>query len=144
MWKPGHLMGNTNPHVAYPAWTTNVCWWGCNIYGMFLQNNSFLIYTQLFWIYACHNLQLKSDSCNLHKQVKNLNLGRGSLQRKMIKQELLKQLIGFICTACGGKNICSFNSRGFFSDQTFFFLGVISQKTWFIIPECRCLKSLSS
>ena len=41
-------------------------------------------------------------------------------ERKMIKQELLKQLIGFICTACGGKNIC-FLYSGFFSDQTFFF-----------------------
>ena len=44
VWKPGHLMGNTDPHVVYPA-TTNVCWWGFNIYGMFPQSNSFLIYT---------------------------------------------------------------------------------------------------
>ena len=128
MWKPGHLMGNTNPHVVYPAWTTNVCWWGCNIYGMFLQNNSFLIYTQLFWIYACHNLQLKSDSCNLHKQVKNLNLGRGSLQRKMIKQELLKQLIGFICTACGGKKHLFLQQRFLFRPNILFFWVPSSKK----------------
>ena len=44
VWKPGHLMENTDPHAVYPA-TTNVCWWGFNIYGMFPQSNSFLIYT---------------------------------------------------------------------------------------------------
>ena len=41
-----------------------------SIYVVFPQNNSFLIYTALLKIYACHNLQVKSDSCNLHKNNK--------------------------------------------------------------------------